>query len=124
MSDVTIEDTCLGLAAVLASEIKVNEDPVDLKARLDEAAALMTSVHQAHEEFKVAIAAEITRQMTTRQDVLRGAGLVAPDSSSTAGDKPKKRGRKPKSEKLDDANGHVQGDTQASALHAAPTFNA
>ena len=124
MSDATIEDTCLGLAAVLASEIKVNEDPVDLKARLEEAAALMTSVHQSHEEFKVAIAGEITRQMTARQDVLRGAGLVASDSSGTAGDKPKKRGRKPKSEKLDEGNGHAQSDAQVPALHTAPTFNA
>lgn len=123
MNDVTIEDTCLGLAAVLASEVKVNEDPVDLKARLDEAAALMTEVRQSHEQFKVTIADEIKRQMTARQDVLQGAGLVIAEQTIADEDKPKKRGRKPKADKVDGGNGHVRDDVQAPPLQAA-TFNA
>lgn len=123
MSDATIEDTCLGLAAVLASEVKVNEDPVDLKARLDEAAALMTSVRASHEQFKVTIAEEIKRQMTARQDVLLGAGLSLGEQAIADEDKPKKRGRKPKADKVADGNGHVRDDVQPPPLQAA-TFNA
>lgn len=120
MSDAAIDDTCMELAAVLASEVEMNEDPIVLKQRLDEAAALMAVVHDSHGQFKVTIAEEIKRQMMAREDVLRGAGLAIEDDVPSSENAPKRRGRKPKVAKSEDANA---AEGPASAL-SAPTLHA
>lgn len=120
MSDATIEDTCMELATLLTSEVDVNEDPVVLKKRLDETAALMVVVRESHGRFKTTIAEEIKRQMTAREDVLRGAGLAVASNDPAAANTPKRRGRKPKEAQVEDADG---ADVSAPVM-SAPTLHA
>lgn len=98
VSNVTVEDACMGLAAELERPVHLNDDPVMLKQRVEEAGALMAVLRAAHDRFKSMIAQEIRRQVIARQDLLQEAGLSSAGVAADEEAKPKTRGRPKKSE--------------------------